>query len=119
MSKRTAKEKLIHYREKIKRLEQIYDSSSSEDEDVVMDPDGPILAHDPIIQEPQRNIENPEPEHNSSVPMSDHNNGIIVPENQADLPMSSAQPELAPDMLLALGESTEAPRNTAKTSTTI
>ncbi|XP_047996594.1 uncharacterized protein LOC125240853 [Leguminivora glycinivorella] len=107
MSKRTAKEKLIHYREKIKRLEQIYDSSSSEDEDVVMDPDGPILAHDPIIQEPQRNIENPEPEHNSSVPMSDHNNGIIVPENQADLPMSSAQPELAPDMLLALGESTE------------
>ncbi|XP_048000963.1 uncharacterized protein LOC125237813 [Leguminivora glycinivorella] len=107
MSKRTAKEKLIHYREKIKRLEQIYDSSSSEDEDVVMDPDGPILAHDPIIQEPQRNIENPEPEHNSSVPMSDHNNGIIVPENQANLPMSSAQPELAPDMLLALGESTE------------
>ncbi|XP_063387204.1 uncharacterized protein LOC134673176 [Cydia fagiglandana] len=115
MSKRTAKDKLKYYREKIKRLEDhkrryriIYDSSSSEDEDVVMEnPDGSVPAHDPIIQEPQLNIENLVPEQHSDVPISDHNNEIPAHENQADLPMSSAQPELDPDMLLALGESTE------------
>ncbi|XP_063535713.1 uncharacterized protein LOC134745568 [Cydia strobilella] len=116
MSKRTAKDKLKYYREKIKRLEDhkrryriIYDSSSSEDEEVVMEQnvDGSIPAHDPIIQEPQPNIDPVIPEHNSDVPMPDHNNGVPVPENQAELPMSSAQSELDPDMLLALGESTE------------
>ncbi|XP_063532857.1 uncharacterized protein LOC134743394 [Cydia strobilella] len=117
MSKRTAKDKLKYYREKIKRLEDhkrryriIYDSSSSDDEDVVMEqnPCGSIPAQDPIIQEPQLNIENAViPKHNNDVPLPDHNNGVPVPENQADLPMSSAQPELDPDMLLALGESTE------------
>jgi hypothetical protein len=61
-------------------------------------------AHDPIIPESQLNSEIPASEYPGDIPAPELNNDVSVTENQTT---TVVQPELDPDMLLALGESTD------------
>ncbi|XP_073951457.1 uncharacterized protein [Choristoneura fumiferana] len=63
------------------------------------------MAHDPAI--PAISSALPASEHPCEVPTPQENDDFSVPENQPDAHSAPPQPELDPDMLSALGESTD------------
>ncbi|KAI8428911.1 hypothetical protein MSG28_007543, partial [Choristoneura fumiferana] len=73
--------------------------------DSEIEQNGSPMAHDPAI--PAISSALPASEHPCEVPTPQENDDFSVPENQPDAHSAPPQPELDPDMLSALGESTD------------